>query len=85
MKDAIVRARIESHLKENVEGLLAELGLSTSDAITMFFKQIELHKGIPFEIKLPNKETIEVFNATDQGKDLVHCDSADDMFTRLGI
>jgi len=85
MKDAIVRARIESDLKENVEGLLAELGLSTSEAITMFFKQIEIQRGIPFEIKLPNKETLEVFKATDKGEDLIYCDGAEDMFKKLGI
>ena len=85
MKDAVVRARIESGLKESVEGLFAELGLSTSEAITLFYKQVELNRGLPFQIKLPNKETLEVFKATDKGEDLVYCDNAEDMFKKLGI
>jgi len=85
MKDAVVRARIESGLKESVEGLFAELGLSTSEAITLFYKQVELNRGLPFQIKLPNKETLEVFEATDKGEDLVYCDNAEDMFKKLGI
>ena len=58
MKTATIRARIEPELKSSVESILVSLGISTSDAITMFYKQIELHNGFPFEIKIPNSETI---------------------------
>ena len=85
MRTQLVRARIDPELKESVEKLLRELGLSTSDAIRMFFKQIELNRGLPFDVKLPNDETIETFEKTNRKEDLVYCDNADDMFKKLGI
>lgn len=52
MKEAVVRARVEPQLKEDAETILAELGISTTEAIRMFLSQIRLRKGIPFEVEL---------------------------------
>ena len=57
--DATVRARVDIHLKEEVEEILKEIGLSTSQAITLFLKRIKYEKGIPFELKVPNATTIQ--------------------------
>lgn len=84
-KTEFVRARIEPELKHNVEEILSELGLTTTQAITLFFKQLELKKGLPFPIELPNDETRETFEKTDRGEDLVHCDDVEDMFKKLDI
>lgn len=48
-----VYARIETSLKENAEGILAQLGISPSEAIKMLYSQIVLVKGMPFQSKLP--------------------------------
>lgn len=53
-KLANLYARIEPDLKENAEAILNVLGISASSAITMFYKQIVMHNGIPFELKIPN-------------------------------
>ena len=53
-KSANLYARIEPELKEQAEMILAALGISSSNAITMFYKQIVLHNGLPFEVKLPS-------------------------------
>ena len=52
-KTANMYARIEPDLKSQAETILATLGISASNAITMFYKQIVLQKGLPFEVKLP--------------------------------
>ena len=52
-KTATVQARIDPQLKENVEKILAQLELSSSDAIKLFYRQIELNGGLPFDLKLP--------------------------------
>ena len=52
-KTAYVTARIDPHLKRDAEKILREMGISVSDAVTIFFKQIVLHRKIPFDIKLP--------------------------------
>ena len=60
--DTTVRARIDSELKKDVEEILSEIGLTTSQAITLFMKGIKRERGIPFELKIPNKKTIEAMN-----------------------
>lgn len=53
-KSANLYARIEPDVKEQAETILAALGIPASNAITMFYKQIILHNGLPFEVKLPD-------------------------------
>jgi DNA-damage-inducible protein J len=69
-KSAIVQARVEPALKEEVERVLREIGLSTTEAITLFFNRIRLEQGIPFELKIPDAVTRKVFRDTDVGKNL---------------
>ncbi len=78
-----VRARIEPNLKFEVEELLAHLGVSTTEAITMFFSQIRLRKGLPFPVELPNDTTRRTFDATDSGSELHAYDNVDEMFKAL--
>jgi len=56
-KTAMIRARINPELKKDVENIFNVLGLSTTEAINLFYYQVKLHKGLPFEVKIPNKET----------------------------
>ena len=58
MKTAIINARIKPELKGDVEQILAQLGITTTQAITMFFEQIRMNRGIPFQLKIPNAETV---------------------------
>jgi len=84
-KTAMIMARTEPDLKSDAEKILKKLGLSTTEAINLFLSQIRLHKGLPFDVKIPNKTTRETFKKTDEGKELVKSKDADDMFNRLGI
>lgn len=52
-KSANLYARIEPEVKERAENILNALGIPASNAITMFYKQIILQNGLPFEVKLP--------------------------------
>ncbi len=65
--DATVRARVDAKLKEDVEKILSEIGLSTSQAITMFMKGIKRERGIPFELKIPNEETLQAMQDAEMG------------------
>lgn len=53
-KSANLYARIEPEVKEQAETILSALGIPASNAITMFYKQIILNNGLPFEVKLPD-------------------------------
>ena len=59
MKTSIINARVKPELKGDVEQILSKLGISTTQAITMFFEQIKIKRGIPFPLQLPNDETLE--------------------------
>lgn len=52
-KSANLYARIEPEVKEQAEAILNALGIPASNAINMFYKQIILRRGLPFEVKLP--------------------------------
>ncbi len=83
-KTEIIRARIEPELKEEVEHIFSELGLTPTTAINMFYRQVKLNKGLPFTLRIPNETTIQTFN-DDEGKNTIHCEDAADMFSKLGI
>ena len=78
-----VRARIEPRLKSDVEKLLHRLGMSTTEAITMFYNQIRLRHGIPFSVEIPNATTQKTFESTDRGEDLYSYDNLEKMFKAL--
>jgi DNA-damage-inducible protein J len=84
-KTATIRARIKPELKDKAEYVFRRLGLSTTQAITLFYKQVELRGGLPFEVAIPNKATRRTFANTDSGHDLIVCEDTDDMFRKLGI
>lgn len=84
-KTAMVRARVEPALKDNAETIFHRLGLNATQAITMFYRQVELRDGLPFEIVIPTAATKRTFEASEAGRDLVVCDDAEDMFRKLGI
>lgn len=84
-KTAMITARVEPELKANAEKVLKRLGISTTEAISLFLSQIRLQRGLPFEVKIPNKTTLETFRKTDEGKELIKCKDADDIFKKLKI
>ena len=62
-KSANLYARIEPDLKEQAETILTALGIPASNAITMFYRQIILQNGLPFEVKLP-KHPLDISRMT---------------------
>ena len=64
-KTANLYARIEPDVKEQAENILSALGIPASNAINMFYKQIILHKGLPFEVKIPTASPLSVEELTE--------------------
>jgi DNA-damage-inducible protein J len=54
--------RIEEETYRKAKEILSQMGLNYSQAISVFNNMIVLNKGLPFELKLPNKETIEALS-----------------------
>ena len=84
-KTAMLRARIEPVLKEEVDSILKKLGLSTSEAINIFYRQVKLRKGLPFQVIIPNELTLKTFEDTDKNENIIESENADKMFNKLGI
>lgn len=59
-KTANLYARIEPDVKEQAENILSSLGIPVSSAINMFYKQIILQRGIPFDVKLPTPKPVNM-------------------------
>jgi DNA-damage-inducible protein J len=82
-KKATVNTRIAPKLKTQAEIILRKVGLSSAEAVRLFYMQICLNKGLPFEVKIPNKETIKAMQNADQRK--THkAKNVDELFKDLG-
>ena len=82
-KTAVVSARIAPEVKRKAEKVLKELGLTTSEAITMLFQQINLRQGIPFPVEIPNEETMRAIRETDAGIGTTRVHSIDELRTAI--
>ncbi len=69
-KTETIRARVEPELKHLAEEVFSELGLSPTEAITLFYTQVTLHRGLPFEVRIPNAETLEAMRQARSGEGL---------------
>lgn len=84
-KTAMIVARTEPALKADAEKVLKKLGLSTTEAINLFLSQIRLRKGLPFDVRIPNKTTLKAMKDAEEGKNLIECKDTEDMFKKLSI
>lgn len=82
-KSSTIRARIEPDLKDKAEYVFRKLGLTTTQALTLFYKQVELRHGLPFDVAIPNETTSRTLADTDSGRNLIICEDAEDMFKKL--
>ncbi len=82
-KTEVVRARISPELKQTVEKILEKLGLSQTEAITMFYSQIAMHEGLPFEVKIINNTTKQAIKDVKHKKNLNYAKNKKDFFSQL--
>ena len=84
-KTKAITVRVDPDLKANVDGILSDLGLTTSQAIVLFYKQVELRQGLPFEVRLPNATTRKALADAEHRRDLESHESTEALFADLGI
>jgi len=82
-KTAIIRARTEPKIKAEAERVFRKLGMTSTEAITMFYAQVRLHKGIPFPVEIPNAATRRTFEKSDRGEDIKTFKNLGEMFEDL--
>jgi len=88
-KSSALTIRIDPEIKSQADSVLQYLGMTTSEAVTIFLRQVVLNNGIPFPIKAPayNDETIAALREAESiAKNGPHrFDTAGEMFKDLGI
>ena len=91
-KTETLHIRVNENVKANAEETLSMLGISISEAVNMFLRQVNLTGGIPFEVKVPAPERIIVKNKEDLYQKLEEAEneiksgnysSSDEVFDRL--
>jgi DNA-damage-inducible protein J len=55
---AVVRARIDAHIKKEASVVLKAMGLTVSDAFRIMLTRVAREKALPFEPLVPNATTI---------------------------
>jgi len=79
-KTATIQTRINPELKKKAQKILNTLNLSMSEAISLYLTQVTLHRGIPFDIRIPNDLTVKTLEKTERGEELNEVSSVDELF-----
>jgi len=67
-KTATARALIDPEVKEKAESILKELGLSVSNSIELFYRQVVAQRGLPFDLQVPNEITMKAIRNSRAGR-----------------
>ena len=82
-KSETIQARINPEIKKEAQRILTQLHITMSEAIAIYLTQITLHKGIPFEIKIPNEVTAKTLKDSETGKNLHKVEKVNELFKEL--
>ena len=67
-KTATARALLDPKVKEEAEEILKRLGLSVSKSFELFYRQVIVQRGLPFELHIPNEKTMKAIENSRKGK-----------------
>jgi DNA-damage-inducible protein J len=78
-----VHFRTDPATKAGAEAVFTQLGVRPGDALNLFYRQVMLQQGLPFDVKVPNAETLQAFAESDAGVGLKRHASVAAMFADL--
>jgi antitoxin component of RelBE/YafQ-DinJ toxin-antitoxin module len=81
----MIHIDIKPELQQEVESILAALGVSADTVVAHLYEYIREERRLPEQLRIPNIETQEVFAETDAGKNVVEYASPADLYSALGI
>lgn len=84
-KTAVISARMDPKLKTRTEAVFKEMGLTATQAITLFYRQVDLERGLPFAVRVPNAETAGALEQARSRSNLDSFNTLEDLFEDLGI
>lgn len=77
--------RIDPDIKNKAAEYLKQMGLTTSEATRLFLHSVVLHKGLPFDLRIPNEKTATAIKETKEGKNVIKHASSKELFDDLGL
>ena len=84
-KNTSVNIRTTEEIKKGAEVILNGLGLNISSAVNLFLRQVINYRGIPFDLRLPNKETLHAMDDINNSRNLESADTVEEMFEKIGV
>src|SRR3954469_8384496 len=82
-KTGYITARVEPKLKASAARVLKKVGVSTSDAITLFLRQVVMQRGLPFDVRVPNAKTRRAINELEAGGGAAYRGSTKEIFDHV--
>ena len=82
-RTAVIQARIDPEIKAKAQKILKALNISMSEAISLYLTQVTLHRGIPFDIRIPNELTAETLRKSETEEELHRVHRVDELFEEL--
>ena len=76
--------RLDTESKHQAYAIFEQVGLKPAQAVNLFFQQVALQRGLPFEIKVPNAQTVEAMKELQNGRGETF-NKNDDFYKDLGI
>jgi len=82
-KTATITIRLDSKVKTDAQAVFNKLGLTTTQAVSLFLNQVSLKNGLPFDLLVPNTQTVKAIEEALTGTRLQTAENADDLFAKL--
>lgn len=82
-KTATINARIDPAVKAEAERVFSAIGISASDAIGLFYRQVVFKNGLPFDVRIPNADTLAALQEIESGKGKTMTGSTKDIFDAI--
>ncbi len=80
-QSAIIHARIDQETKTTTEFILEKIGMTPTEAIRLFYRQIAIRKEFPIELRVPNKLTASVLSKSDKNKEIESFQSTQELYS----
>ena len=84
-KTATIRAQIEPGLKEDVDRILSDLGLTATQTIQLLYSRIRKDRRLPFPIETPNKLTARTLRDSKAGRNVRRFANKQALYADLGL
>jgi DNA-damage-inducible protein J len=80
---ATIQVRVDEPTKTQAMSVFNMLGMSLSEGVCLFLRQVVMHRGLPFEVKIPNALTAKTLEESEKGIDLHTASGVDELFEEL--